>query len=99
MSNHLTAPGGSVESGSGRLNLLYFTCLEGSGSFNLPYFTCLEGSGMFNLTFFSCLGGGGVWGAQPLTNHAYRVGPLEKEPTLLLRARVLVASEVDLSWI
>ena len=31
------------DSGSGRVNLLYFTCLEGSGRHILSCFTCLEG--------------------------------------------------------
>ena len=38
----------------------------------MPYFTCLEG----------------LWGAPDSANRVERVGPLEKEPTLLLRARV-----------
>ena len=33
-------------------------------------------------------GGEGVWGAPDSANHAERVGPVEKDLTLLLRARV-----------
>ena len=33
------------DSGSGRLNLSYFTCLEGSGTLNLLYFHVWKGSG------------------------------------------------------
>ena len=36
--------------GSGRLNLLYFTCLERFGRLNLSYFTCLEGSKKLDLS-------------------------------------------------
>ena len=72
--------------GSGRLNLLYLTCLAGSGRLNLSYFTCLEGSGRLNLSCFMCLEG--LLGAPDSLACAERVGPLEKEPMFLLRARV-----------
>ena len=50
---------------SGRLMYTYFKCLGGSGRLICTYFTCLEG----------------IWGVQPLTTYAYRVGPLEKDLT------------------
>ena len=57
--------GGRVCGGFGRVNLSYFICLGGSGRLNLSYFTCLRGSR----------------GVKILTNHATRVGPLEKDLT------------------
>ena len=59
-------------SGSGKLNILYLTCLEGIGRLICSYFTCLEG----------------VWRAECLTDLTPRVGPLKIYLTLLLRARV-----------
>ena len=44
------------DSGSGRFNLSYVTCLERSGRLTLVYFTCLEGSGGVQFVVFYVFG-------------------------------------------